>query len=231
MGLRDGAPIGIVYFAISFAFGLTAVSMGLRVTEALAISVFNLTSAGQIAALPIISAQGSLIELALIQLVINARYSLMSIAIAPKFDKSIRTRDKFILAFSVTDEMFAVAIGKNQILGKKYVYSLMIMPFLGWTLGTLFGAIAGNILPGIIVTALGISMYAMFIAIIVPPAKKSLKITLAILISVLLSCLFEYVSPLAKIPDGFAIIITVLTAASVMALIAPIKDEEKCANE
>ena len=231
MGLRDGAPIGIVYFAISFAFGLTAVSMGLRVTQALAISVFNLTSAGQIAALPIISAQGSLLELALIQLVINARYSLMSIAIAPKFDKSIRTRDRFILAFSVTDEMFAVAIGKNQILGKKYVYSLMIMPFLGWTLGTLFGAIAGNILPEIIVTALGISMYAMFIAIIVPPAKKSLKITLAILISVLLSCLFEYVPPLAKIPDGFAIIITVLTAASVMALIAPIKDEEKCANE
>lgn len=227
MGLRDGMPIGIGYFTISFAFGLMAAKLGLSILEAVAISVFNLTSAGQMAALPIIASAGSLVELLLTQFVINVRYSLMSISLSPRLDKSIRTRDRFILAFSITDEMFAVAIGQNRPLGKKYLYSLMILPIIGWSLGTLCGAIAGNILPSILVTALSVSMYAMFIAIIIPPAKKSPALIGAILTSVAISCLLEYTPVLTRIPDGFAIIICAIVAAIIISLVAPIKDEEE----
>lgn len=231
MGLRDGMPIGIGYFAISFAFGLMAATMGLTVLEAVAISVLNLTSAGQMAALPIIASAGSLIELMLTQLVINARYSLMSISLSSQLDESIKTKDRMLLAFSLTDEMFAVAIGKNQKLGKKYLYCLMIFPALGWTLGTLFGAIAGNILPDVLVKALSVSMYAMFIAIIVPPAKHSPALAGAILTSIAISCLLEYTPVISRIPDGFAIIISSVIAAVVLAVIAPVKEKEADQNE
>lgn len=227
MGLRDGMPIGIGYFAISFAFGIMATKSGLTVPEAILISALNLTSAGQLASLPIIAAGGSLIELALTQLLINLRYSLMSISVSQKFDRRIRLADRFYLALTLTDEMFAVSIGKNKPLGRKYLLSLLLLPYLGWTLGTAAGAIAGNILPEIIVTALGVSMYAMFIAIIVPAAKSDKPIAICIFISILLSLAFEYVPYINKVPSGFVIIICALIAAGAMALLFPIPDEPK----
>jgi predicted branched-subunit amino acid permease len=200
--------------------------MGLTVIEAVAISILNLTSAGQMAALPIIASAGSLVELILTQLVINARYSLMSISLSSQLDKSITTKDRLLLAFTVTDEMFAVAIGKNQKLGKKYLFTLMILPIFGWAFGTLCGAIAGNILPEVIVTALSVSMYAMFIAIIVPPAKTSLSLAGAILTSITISCMLEYLPVVSSIPDGFAIIISAVVASVILAIISPIHDQE-----
>lgn len=231
MALRDGIPIGLGYLSISFAFGLMATGAGLTVIEAVLISAFNLTSAGQIAALPIIASSGSLIELAMTQLVINLRYSLMSISLSQKFDEKIRTRDRFILAYSLTDEMFAVAIGKNQRLGKRYILHLMILPFLGWTLGTALGAIAGNILPEVLVMALSISMYAMFVAIIVPPSKKNLPLAFCVLLSIALSCAFEYIPLLSSVPDGFVIIIVAPLVSALFALLAPIKDGEVASDE
>ncbi len=227
MGIRDGMPIGIGYFTISFAFGIMATSAGLTVPEAIMISALNLTSAGQLAALPIIATGGSLIELALTQLIINLRYSLMSISLSQNFDKSIRTVDRFYLSLTLTDEMFAVSIGKDRLLGKKYLLALFIIPFLGWTFGTAAGAIAGNILPSIIVTALGVSMYAMFIAIIVPVAKKNKTVALCIFISIILSLAFEYIPYLNRIPDGFVIIISALIASITLAFLFPIPEEEE----
>ena len=130
MGLRDGAPIGIGYFSVSFAFGIYAVSMGLDFYEALFISMFNLTSAGQIASVPIIAVSGSFFELALTQLVINARYLLMSLSLSQSLGKSVKFLDKFLLAFACTDEMYAVAMGKESALNRKYLYSLIILPSL-----------------------------------------------------------------------------------------------------
>lgn len=226
MGIRDGMPIGIGYFAISFAFGIMATASGLTVTEAIMISALNLTSAGQLAALPIIATGGSLIELALTQLLINLRYSLMSISLSQNFDKSIRTADRLYLSLTLTDEMFAVSIGKDRPLGKRYLLALLLLPFLGWTLGTAAGAIAGNILPTIIVTALGVSMYAMFIAIIIPVAKENKAVALCILISIILSVCFEYLPYLKNVPDGFVIIICALIASITLALLFPISDEK-----
>ncbi len=225
--MRDGMPIGLGYFAISFAFGIMATSFGLTIPEAILISALNLTSAGQLASLPIITAGGSLIELALTQILINLRYSLMSISISQKFDKKIGIIDRFYLALTLTDEMFAVSVGKEQQLGKRYLLSLLLFPYLGWTLGTAAGAIAGNILPEIVVTALGVSMYAMFIAIITPTAKQNKPIAICVFISIILSLAFEYVPYISRIPDGFVIIICALVASVAIALFFPIQDEKE----
>ncbi len=219
MGLRDGFPIGIGYFSVSFAFGIFATGTGLNVLEALFISMLNLTSAGQVAAVPIIAMSGSFIELALTQLVINARYLLMSLSLSQRVGSSVRLCDKFLLAFSCTDEMYAVAMAKEKNLARKYLYSLIILPYVGWTVGTLCGAIAGGLLPDSLISALGIAIYAMFIAIVVPAVKKSLKVTVAVIISVILSLSFNYIELLKKVPSGFAIIICSVLASLLMAYV------------
>jgi 4-azaleucine resistance transporter AzlC len=225
IGFRDGLPVGIGYFAISFAFGLMASGYGFPVLESVMISAFCLTSAGQLAALPTIAALGSYAELLLTQFLINLRYSLMSISLSQRFDRSIKTRDKLYLSFALTDEIFAVAIGKEQKITKKYLLALLIPPYVGWVLGTLLGAIAGSILPDMIVDALSVSMYAMFIAILVPVIKVSKPILVCVLSSVALSCLFKYVPVLNKIPGGFVIIIIAIAVSVPLALAAPIPDE------
>lgn len=224
--LRDGLPIGLGYFAVSFAFGIMAVGMGLSITEAVLISMLNMTSAGQLAALPIITGGGSLIELALTQAVINSRYSLMSVSMSQRFGKDIKIRHRFIHAFNLTDEMFAVAISKSGELHRGFLTSLLILPYLGWTLGTLIGAVAGNILPAIVITALSVAMYAMFIAIFVPAMRQSLPVSLLVAASIALSALFYYLPALSQIPDGFVIISVAVVCSLLFALLAPIKDGE-----
>ena len=226
IGLRDGIPICLGYFSVSFAFGIFATGEGLSVLESVMISVFNLTSAGQLAGVPIIAHGGSFIELALTQLIINLRYALMSISLSQKLGNSIRLGDRFLIAFSNTDEVFAVASGQHGSVGRRYMYALIATPILGWTLGTLLGAIAGNILPAVVVSALGIAIYAMFIAIVVPVACFDRKTGLCALLSVALSCLFYFTPVLNTVPSGFVIIICAVVASIVFALIFPIPEEE-----
>ena len=232
MGVRDGMPICLGYLSVSFAFGIFATGLGLSVWEALLISMFNLTSAGQLAAVPIIAGAGSFIELAMTQLVINLRYSLMSVSLSQRMGESVRVRDRFLIAFANTDEVFAVASGKGTMLGRKYMFGLIVPPFLGWSLGTLLGAVCGNILPALIISALGIAIYAMFVAIVVPVMKKDLKTALAVVCAIALSCLFKYAPVLNKVPSGFVIIICAVAVSALFALIAPIpEDEEGAENE
>ena len=232
MGIRDGIPIGLGYLSVSFAFGIFAIASGLSVWETLLISMLNLTSAGQLAGVPIISGGGSLFELGLTQLVINLRYSLMSISLSQRLGRSVRVRDRFLISFANTDEVFAVSSGREEMLGRKYFYGLIIPPYLGWTLGTLFGALAGNILPAIITSALGIAIYAMFVAIVVPVTKKDSKTTVAVFSAIILSCVFFYAPVLNKIPSGFVIVICAVFVSAMFALICPIDTEtEDSENE
>ena len=231
MGLRDGLPIGIGYFAISLAFGLYAVSLGLTWGESLFISMFNLTSAGQIAAAPIIASGGSFLELALTQLVINARYALMSVSLSQRLGRSVRLRDRFLIAFANTDEIFAVACGKESLLGRRYLFSLALYPYLGWTLGTLSGALLGSILPEFMTTALSVALYAMFIAILMPAAKASRPTALCILSAIVLSCAFRFIPFLSGVPSGMVIVIIAVLVSVVFALIAPVPDNDPWREE
>ena len=226
MGLRDGIPIALGYAAVSFAFGLYATSSGLFVIEAIMISLFNLTSAGQMAAVPIIAGGGGLFELAITQFVINIRYSLMSVSLSQRLSKSVSIADRFLIAFTNTDEIFATAISKEQLLGKRYLFSLAVAPFIGWAFGTALGAVSGNILPEIVVNSLGIALYAMFIAIVVPVAKKKRSVALAVLSAILVSSVFYYLPPLNKVPGGFVIIICAVLVSAIFAIVAPINDGE-----
>ena len=224
-GIRDGIPICLGYISVSFAFGIFAVSSGLGILQTLLLSMTNVTSAGQFAAVPIIAAGGTLLELCAIQLVINARYALMSLSLSQKLGEDIRLRDRFLIAFVNTDEVFAVASGKEGLVCRKYMFGLILTPYLGWSLGTLLGAAAGDILPAALVSALGVAIYGMFVAIVLPAAKKERKTALCVLLSVGLSCLFYFVPPFTRVSDSFAIILSAVIASAVMAVLAPIREE------
>lgn len=224
-------PICVGYFSVAFAFGIFATGSGLSILEALLISMLNVTSAGQLATVPIIAGGGSYIELALSQAVINSRYSLMSVSMSQKLGKSVRLCDRFLISFVNTDEVFAVASSTHGSLGKRYMYGLILTPYFGWSLGTLLGAVAGNILPAIVISALGIAIYGMFIAIIVPFAKGSLVGLVCALVSAALSCVFYYLPALSAIPSGFVIIIIAVAVSLVFALLFPIPDEEEVTED
>ena len=231
VGLANGIPIGLGYLSVSFAFGLYAVSSGLSVWQAVLISMLNLTSSGQLAAVPIIATAGSIFELIATQLVINLRYALMSISLTQRLGPSVRNSDRLLISFYNTDEVFAVSSARGEMLGRRYFFGLGVAPYLGWTLGTLLGAVAGNILPASVVNALGIAIYAMFIAIILPGAKKDKNTLFAILVAIGLSVLFYYTPVLSSVPSGFVIVICAVSVSALFALIAPIKDEEEVAEE
>ena len=225
-GLKDGIPIALGYIAVSFTFGLTAVASGLSILQAVMISFTCVTSAGQFAGLDIMIAGGGLIEMAMTQLVINLRYSLMSVSLSQKADKSMNVFERMLVGFGVTDEIFAVAVGNNKTVGRNYMYGLIIIPWLAWTLGTLGGAALGSILPTILSEAFGIAIYAMFLAIIIPVGREDKKVTNVILMAVFVSVIFYY-TPLGKhISQGFVIIIASVSAAVIGAVLHPIEQKE-----
>lgn len=226
-GILDGIPICLGYLSVSFAFGIFAVEeSGLSVLHTLLISMLCVTSAGQLAAVPIIAGGGGLWELAVSQLVINLRYSLMSISLSQKLDKNVKLPSRLLISFVNTDEVFAVASGYSGAVGKKYMYGLGLLPWIGWSTGTLLGAVAGNILPAIITESLGVAIYGMFIAIVVPEMKKSCPTALCVAVAVALSVAFYYVPFLQQIPTGFTVIICAVTASVLLAWLKPIKEAQ-----
>lgn len=224
-GMKAGIPIALGYFAVSFTFGMMAVQAGLTVFQATLISLTNLTSAGQFAALSIITAGGSLLELALNQLVINLRYLLMGFSLSQKLDQSYPFFHKFFVAFGITDEIYGVAASRPGKNSPWYHYGAMALAIPGWTLGTLVGAAAGEILPQVVMSALSVAIYGMFLAIIIPPAKKNHFLVLVILSSMVLACIFKYVPGLNRISAGFVVIIITVLVSAVAAVIRPVKEE------
>ena len=221
-GIFSGLPIALGYLSVSFGFGVSAVNRGLSPLSAVLISVTNLTSAGQVAGLDIIVTAGTLIEMALVQLIINARYFMMSLSLSQKTDSSFPLRARFISAYALTDEVFAVASSKKGMLTAPFMYGLILLPAIGWTMGTLLGAVAGNVLPEALKLALGIAIYGMFVAIVVPPAKGHKGILLASLTAVAVSCAIAYLPFLKFITSGFSIIICAVVASAVAAFFFPV---------
>lgn len=226
-GIIDGLPICFGYLSVAFAFGISAVGSGLTALEALLISMTNVTSAGQVAGIGIIAAGGSLIEMAVSQIGINLRYALMSVSLSQKFGKSIRLPDRFLIAFVNTDEVFGVASSKSGNVERNYMYGLIIPPYVGWSVGTILGALAGNILPDSVTSALGIAVYGMFVAIVIPKAKEEHPVAICALAAIVLSCAFKYIPGLNSVPGGFSVIICAVIASAIFAFAAPIKTDEE----
>ena len=223
-GFLDGLPIGLGYLAVSFSFGIMGTSYGLKVWQTLLISMTCVTSAGQFAGLTIMVGGGSLIEMLLSQLIINSRYSLMSVSLSQQVDDGFKTPARIGLGHFITDEIFAVASSHGEKVGKRYFAALAVLPYIGWSIGTLLGAICGDILPASISTALNVALYGMFIAIFIPPMKKSRSITVVVLISVAVS-VFLYYQPFFEISSGTSVIICAVIASIIGAIFFPVKEE------
>lgn len=221
-GLRDGLAIGVGYFSVSFTFGILAVNGGLSPLTAGLISLTNMTSAGQFAGLTVILAHGSLVELALTQLVINLRYALMSLSLSQRFGPAFTTWRRMIVAFANTDEIFAVAMGREVPLTPRYMYGLASLPIVGWTSGTVAGAVAGAVLSPAVRSALGVALYSMFIAIVVPPMRRSRPVRLVAAAAAAASCILAWTPLSMVVGSGFAIVLSTLAAAAMGAWLFPV---------
>ncbi len=225
-GFRNGIPIFLGYLAVSFTFGIAARDAGLTSLQTVLISATNLTSAGQFAALGIIATQASYIEMVLTQLVINLRYCLMSSSLSQRFDEKMKPYHRFIIAFGVTDEIFGVSSAYLQEnVPPAYCYGLIAASWPGWVLGTALGCLSGSILPASVLSALGVALYGMFIAIIVPPAKNNKVLLGIVAISMLLSLVFAIAPILKEISSGFRVIILTIVIAGAAAYFFPIEEE------
>ena len=228
-GVRRGLPVGVGYFSVSFGFGAMAAAQGVKALDAALISLTNLTSAGQFAGLTLIVAAASVWELILTQIVINSRYALMSLALSQRMGAKIGFLPRLAIAFINTDEIFALAMAYERPLNFPFMMGLGSTPILGWVGGTLMGALAGSVLPESIRTALGVMLYGMFIAIVIPPAKEERPILAAVLLALVFSCLFAWVPALQSIGAGISIVICTVAAAAICAVLFPVKDEEVAA--
>lgn len=223
-GLKDGIPIGLGYLSVSFTFGMMAVSMGIPVEVATLISLTNLTSAGQFAGLNLLLINGAYIEMAMTQFIINLRYALMSLSLSQKVEPTMKRSERALIAFAITDEIFAITSNKTGKIRRNYFLGLACIPILGWSVGTILGACASNLLSMNIRDCLQLAIYGMFIAILIPPSKKIKSIQNCILLSATMSCIFALTNHLFPIGSGFVIIICTLIAAGIMAYLYPVEE-------
>lgn len=225
-GMKAGMPVCVGYFSVSFGFGAMAISMGLSVWQAVLISASNLTSAGQFAGLTVIAAGAVMIEMILTQLVINSRYALMGLALGQRLGPDAGTGQRLLAAFFNTDEVFALGMSRKGKLTVSFFVGAGTVAALGWVGGTALGAIAGTILPLAVRTALGTMLYGMFIAIVVPQARREKPMQICMAAALMLSCLFSWLPGLKTVSAGLAIVICTVAAAAVCALVFPVEDEE-----
>ena len=226
-GVKDGLPVFFGYLAVSFAFGIAAKSLNISSLGAVLMSAANFTSAGQFAAVSGIAAGIGYFELALTQLVINLRYCLMSSALSQKISSRAPSFHRFFMAFGNTDEVFALAVSFDGELQPSYFYGLMTAALPGWISGTALGVFAGEFLPARLLSSLGVALYAMFIAIIIPPAKKNRVVAGLILVSMAASFAFSKLPLLSGVSSGFKIIILTVLLSALAAALFPVETEEK----
>lgn len=227
-GLRHGFPIACGYFFVSFTFGILGASLGFRWWESTLISMTNLTSAGQIAGVKTIAAGGSMFELALSQFIINLRYSLMGISLSQNMSEDVNGSKRALLGFGITDEIYGVAASRKTPVTTVYFLGLMTLPYIGWSLGTLFGAILGDVLPATVTEVMSLAIYGMFIAIVVPAAKESRRVLFVVILAAAVSCLMYYMPVLKEVSVGFAIIVSAVAAAAVGTWLFPPEDGGAC---
>ena len=218
-GVRDGIPIALGYFAVSFSLGIAAKSIGITAFQGALASFLCMASAGQYALFSLIGAAASLWEVALVTLITNARYFLMSCALSQKIDPRMKNYHRFIFGAVVTDEIFGITVARPGYLDPRYNYGAMAVTMPGWASGTALGIIMGTLLPARLVSALSVALFGMFIAVFIPPAKKDKVIMGCVAVSFAASFLFDAVPFLAKVSAGTrTILLTVAVSAAAAAL-------------
>lgn len=226
-GLKDGVPIGLGYLAVSFTFGIMAKKAEISTLAAVIMSLTNLTSAGQFAALGVIQNGAPFLEMAAVQLIINLRYCLMSCSLSQKLDAKMPFFHRFLISYGVTDEVFGVSACREGVLSPFYVYGLFGAAVPGWTLGTLLGAVSGDLLPARLLSALSVALYGMFLAIVLPPARESRILAGVVLVSMGASFLFSRIPVLSGISSGFRVIILTVLIAGAAAYLFPVKEKQE----
>lgn len=230
-GMRDAVPIGLGYLAVSFTLGIAARNAGVHALPATIMSLTNMTSAGEFAAITAIASGVSLSELALMQVIINLRYMLMSCALAQKLDTKFPMAHRFLLGFGITDEIFGISIARKGKLNPCYMYGAMSVAVPAWTMGTFLGVILGNVLPGGVVSALSVALYGMFLAIIIPPARDNAVIRGVVLIAMASSFLFTKIPVIKQISSGMRVILLTVIISLAAAILFPVKEEAQEAED
>lgn len=226
-GLVDGIPIALGYFAVAFTLGIVAKNSGLSAFQAMLAAALTNASAGGYAGFTLIGENASFLEMALTQLVVNARYLLMACALSQKLSPKTSTLHRSLIAFDVTDEIFGISVSVKGNLNPFYNYGAMTVSIPGWALGTLLGVIMGNILPDSVVSALSVGLYGMFLAIIIPPARKNKVIAVLVIVSMALSFIFSKVSLLSGVSSGMRVIILTVVISLAAAYLFPVEEEEE----
>ena len=222
-GIKAGLPIGLGYLSVSFTFGIMAVSYGLHWWQATIISMLTVTSAGQFAGIGIMMQPGQYLQMLISQITINIRYAFMSISLSQKTDRKFKGIYRLLLGFMMTDEIFAVASQEKEV-SRSFFAGLSVLPYLGWALGTLTGALLGSVLPQRLMSALSLAIYGMFVAIVVPEMKKSRPIVFVVILAILFSCAFTSLPYLSRISGGIAITACAVCSACIGAIFFPIEE-------
>lgn len=225
-GMRDGLPISLGYFAVSFTLGIAAKKAGLTALSATIASLTNNASAGQYAGFTLIAAKAEYLEMAVMIFIVNARYLLMSAALSQKLRPDEPLLKRLLLGFGITDEIFGISISVPEKLNPFYSYGAFLVAAPGWAGGTCLGVIMGNILPANVVSALSVGLYGMFLAVIIPAARKNKILTLVIIVSMMASFVLHNLAIFAFLSSGMKIIVLTVLISLIFAVAVPIKEEE-----
>lgn len=225
-GIRDGIPIALGYLAVSFSLGITMRKASMNPFQGFLLSLVNLASAGEYADLQVILSNGTYMEMAIATLVANARYLLMSTALSQRLSEKTPFFHRFFVGYGITDEIFGIAIGEKGSLHPSYIYGALAIAVPAWSFGTGFGIIAGDILPSLLVNALSVALYGMFLAIIIPPCKKDRAVFYAVCVSFLLSYCSRFLPVLKSLNSGMKTIVLTVLIAGAFALLFPHKEED-----
>lgn len=225
-GMRDGVPIALGYFAVSFSLGIAARRAGFSPFQGFLVSLLNNASAGEYAAFAIIMADATYLEVAVITLIANARYLLMSCALAQRFAPETPFWHRLLIGYDVTDELFGITIARPGHLNPYYTYGAILLAAPAWATGTALGIIAGNLLPLRAVSALSVALYGMFLAIIIPPARKDKVVAVLVAVSFALSFACNYLPVISTLSEGNRTILLTVLIASAAAILFPRKEQE-----
>ena len=223
-GARDGVPIGLGYLAVSFSLGIAARGVGLTPFQGFVASILNNASAGEYAAFTLMAAGGTLVQMGIVTLVANARYFLMSCAFSQRFAGGTRLVHRLLVGFALTDELFGIAIARPGYIDPYYSYGAMATAMPGWAFGTALGIALGNVMPPRVVSALSVALFGMFLAIVVPPSRKSRRLLAVVAASFAASLAFELAPYVSSLDSGTRIIILTVAISAVAALVFPVAD-------